>query len=145
MQRLSKLRSLTVEKTTMIALEPSFYIPRPLGRALIAATAGAVLFQYYIRPILYNEGAFKSTVVARTRTDLEVSLSLNETSPYPHDVFPGGRDVMTPYGTIKVFEWGPDTGDKVVLMHGIGTPCIALGDMAKSLVDRGCRVMLFGK
>jgi pimeloyl-ACP methyl ester carboxylesterase len=64
--------------------------------------------------------------------------------PYPASALPGGRDVATPYGTIRVFEWGPETGDKVLLMHGIGTPCLALGDMAEELVARGHRVMLFG-
>jgi pimeloyl-ACP methyl ester carboxylesterase len=63
--------------------------------------------------------------------------------PYPPDVLPGGRDVQTPYGNIHVFEWGPEEGDKVLLIHGIGTPCLALADLAERLVDSGHRVMLF--
>ncbi|OAQ96722.1 hypothetical protein LLEC1_07852, partial [Akanthomyces lecanii] len=43
----------------------------------------------------------------------------------------------------RVFEWGPEDGEKVLLLHGIGTPCIAMGDMAKEFVAKGCRVMLF--
>jgi pimeloyl-ACP methyl ester carboxylesterase len=58
-------------------------------------------------------------------------------------VFPGGRDVETPYGCIKLFEWGPEDGEKVLLLHGISTPCLALGTLAEALVSKGYRVMLF--
>jgi pimeloyl-ACP methyl ester carboxylesterase len=59
-------------------------------------------------------------------------------------VIPGaGRDIPTPYGTIRVFEWGPATGEKVLLLHGIGTPCLALSDLGHALVAAGYRVMLF--
>lgn len=61
----------------------------------------------------------------------------------PPDVLPGARDVPTPYGSIRVYEWGPEDGPKVLFVHGITTPCISLGGVAHSLVDRGCRVMLF--
>jgi hypothetical protein len=33
----------------------------------------------------------------------------------------------------------------VLLVHGISTPCIALGSLAEELVQGGCRVMLFGE
>jgi pimeloyl-ACP methyl ester carboxylesterase len=58
-------------------------------------------------------------------------------------VLPGARDVASPYGSIRVYEWGREEGPKVLLVHGITTPCIALGGVAHALVDRGCRVMLF--
>ncbi|KAK4235872.1 serine hydrolase-like protein [Achaetomium macrosporum] len=63
--------------------------------------------------------------------------------PYPPDVLPGGRTVDTPYGIIHVFEWGPEHGEKVLLLHGISTPCLALGTLAEELVRRGYRVMVF--
>lgn len=63
--------------------------------------------------------------------------------PYPPDVLPGGRDVETPYGTIKVFEWGPERGQKVLLLHGLGIPSLALSEFAEELVRKGYRVMLF--
>ncbi|KAH8885709.1 alpha/beta-hydrolase [Thozetella sp. PMI_491] len=63
--------------------------------------------------------------------------------PYPPDVLPGTRDVVTPYGTIKVFEWGPEDGEKVLLLHGISTPCLCQSDLADELVSQGFRVMLF--
>ncbi|KAK4136752.1 alpha/beta-hydrolase [Trichocladium antarcticum] len=48
------------------------------------------------------------------------------------------------YGSIRVYEWGPLSGDKVLLVHGISTSCITLTKLANGLVrDKGCRVMLF--
>lgn len=44
---------------------------------------------------------------------------------------------------MRVYEWGPETGRKVLLIHGISTPCVALGGIALELVGKGCRVMLF--
>jgi hypothetical protein len=64
--------------------------------------------------------------------------------PYPPDALPGARDVKSPYGTVRVYEWGPDEGDKILLIHGISTPGIAMADLAHKLVRRGCRVMMFG-
>ena len=63
--------------------------------------------------------------------------------PYPPNSLPGLRDVDSPYGNIRVYEWGPEDGRKVLLLHGISTPSIAFAGMAKLLVERGCRVMLF--
>lgn len=64
--------------------------------------------------------------------------------PYPPDCLPGARDVDTPYGNIRVYEWGPEDGRKVLFVHGISTPCIAFAGLAKRLVEQhGCRVMLF--
>ena len=62
--------------------------------------------------------------------------------PYPPDAYPGARDVISPYGSLRVYEWGPEDGRKVVLVHGITTPCVALGAVAHGLVDDGCRVIL---
>ncbi|KAK4634103.1 hypothetical protein CLAFUW4_00616 [Fulvia fulva] len=63
--------------------------------------------------------------------------------PYPADALPGGRNVDTPYGNTRVYEWGPEDGRRVLFVHGISTPCIALARMAHQLVRTGCRVMLF--
>jgi hypothetical protein len=115
-------------------------IGRPLGIAAVAATACFVSAYLYVRPALRHRVKPRPTTVARSRME----KSSKEDHPYPADVFPGARDVDTPYGSIKVFEWGPEDGEKVLLLHGIGTPGVALGDMAKAFVARGCRVMLFG-
>jgi hypothetical protein len=64
--------------------------------------------------------------------------------PYPPDALPGARDVQSPYGTVRVYEWGSEEGDKVLLIHGISTPGVAMADLAHKLVRRGCRVMMFG-
>lgn len=63
--------------------------------------------------------------------------------PYPPDAYPNARDVQSPYGSLRVYEWGPEGGKKVVLVHGISNPCVVLGATAHGLVDKGCRVILF--
>ena len=68
-----------------------------------------------------------------------------ERLPYAPNALEGARDVLTPFGSIRVYEWGPAEGKKVLLIHGISTPCIALGGLAEELVQKGCRVMLFGE
>jgi len=68
-----------------------------------------------------------------------------EALPYPPDALPGARDVESPHGSFRVYEWGPEHGPKVLLIHGISTPSIALGGLASKLVANGCRVMLFGR
>ena len=65
--------------------------------------------------------------------------------PYPPDLLPGARDVATPYGVMRVYEWGPETGDKVIFIHGDATPAPILGPIAHDLVEKGCRVMMFGR
>ncbi|KAI8946072.1 Alpha/Beta hydrolase protein [Xylaria longipes] len=62
---------------------------------------------------------------------------------YRTDHFPGARDVVTPYGNIRVYEFGPENGRKVLLIHGISTSCMTLSDIARPLVEKGCRVMMF--
>lgn len=65
--------------------------------------------------------------------------------PYPPDLFSGRRDVQTPWGSLRVYEWGPEHGRRVLLVHGISTPCLSLGRVAEILAQNGCRVMLFGE
>ncbi|OBT92133.1 hypothetical protein VE01_10089 [Pseudogymnoascus verrucosus] len=72
-----------------------------------------------------------------------LSQAAREGLEYPPDILPGGRDVDTPYGSIRVHEWGPETGPKILMVHGITTPCLALGGLAHGLVEKGYRVMLF--
>lgn len=56
--------------------------------------------------------------------------------PYPPDVLPGARDVETPYGSIRVYEWGPEDGERVLFVHGISTPVVALGDLYRKWLRR---------
>ncbi|KAF4632706.1 hypothetical protein G7Y89_g5414 [Cudoniella acicularis] len=84
------------------------------------------------------------TIIRGPTDTLLPKLSKEEQAelPYPPDVFPGSRDVVSPYGTCRVYEWGPEDGRKVFLCHGISTPCVSLGGVANALVEKGCRVML---
>ncbi|KAI0874240.1 Alpha/Beta hydrolase protein [Hypoxylon argillaceum] len=65
------------------------------------------------------------------------------TLAYPPDALPGARNVDTFYGTIRVYEWGPVDGEKVLFVHGDATPCLVFSKIAQGLVDSGYRVMLF--
>ncbi|EGP91253.1 uncharacterized protein MYCGRDRAFT_66079 [Zymoseptoria tritici IPO323] len=86
------------------------------------------------RPVIYRAPRPQSSVTEQ---------NANTLVPYPRDCMPGGRDVDTPHGGVRVYEWGPRDGRKVLFIHGISTPCIALAPMAKLLSAEGCRVMLF--
>lgn len=63
---------------------------------------------------------------------------------YPPDAMPGVHDVETIYGFMRVYEWGPADGDKVLFVHGDATPSLIFSKIAQGLVDAGYRVMLFG-
>lgn len=67
------------------------------------------------------------------------------TMAYPPDAMPGARDVATFYGSMRVYEWGPADGDKVLFVHGDATPSVVFSKIAQGLVDAGYRVMLFGQ
>ncbi|UKZ87865.1 uncharacterized protein TrAFT101_003639 [Trichoderma asperellum] len=122
-----------------------FRWPSPLPQTAVAVTATAVatatllLFaRSALRPrwgkALPNP--LKTTIPRLPRDEVEGLV-------YQPDAFPGARDVDTPYGSIRVYEFGPEDGEKVLLVHGISTPCITLALIAHGLVKRGCRVMLF--
>ncbi|OTB18515.1 hypothetical protein K445DRAFT_315347 [Daldinia sp. EC12] len=113
--------------------------------ALLAATVTTAAC-LSIRLILQSKGVKQQQLsVSSPRTTTLPTLSEKETLalPYPLDALPGGRDVETPYGSIRVYEWGPEDGEKVLLVHGISTPSVALGDLGHEFVGKGCRVMLF--
>ena len=80
------------------------------------------------------------------RDTLLPNLALEQAAalPYPPDVLPGARDVTTPYGTMRVYEWGPEDGDKVLFIHGDATSVPILSPIARNLVKKGCRIMMFG-
>ena len=111
---------------------------------LLAVTGASFTLGLLLRSLL-SRGELTATILPSPRTRLLAGLSEEENRklPLPNDVLPGARDVASPYGSIRVYEWGHEDGPKVLLVHGITTPCIALGGVAHALVDRGCRVMLF--
>ncbi|KAE8145878.1 alpha/beta-hydrolase [Aspergillus avenaceus] len=111
---------------------------------LLAATGVSLTVGLLLRSLLPQEHS-EGSVLHCPRPVVSPSESGEGTDeiPLPTDVFPGARDVSTPYGSIRVYEWGPVDGPKVLFVHGITTPCIALGGVAHALADQGCRVMLF--
>jgi pimeloyl-ACP methyl ester carboxylesterase len=111
----------------------------------LLAVAGASFTLGLLSRSLLARNETLQTVLASPRSTVlpGISESENRQLPLPTDVLPGARDVASPYGSIRIYEWGPEDGPKVLLVHGITTPCIALGGLAHALVDRGCRVMLF--
>ncbi|KAG8161089.1 hypothetical protein KVR01_009353 [Diaporthe batatas] len=78
------------------------------------------------------------------RATLSISAEAAAASAYPPDALPGGRDVETFYGSMRVYEWGPLDGSKVLFVHGDATPCLVFSKIAQGLTDAGYRVMLFG-
>jgi hypothetical protein len=110
----------------------------------VASAAAFIAYQSYNRSV---KQARQKAVIPSPLTTLLPKLSVEERRrlPYPPDILPGARDVDSPYGSIRVYEFGPEKGRKVLLLHGVSTPCLSLAGVAQKLVDRGCRVMLFGK
>ncbi|KAI0176479.1 alpha/beta-hydrolase [Hypoxylon sp. FL1284] len=85
---------------------------------------------------LFTPSPLKTVLPSLTKSEITAL-------PYPPDVLPGPRDVSTPYGSMRVYESGPKDGVRVLLVHGVSTPAVALGDLAHELVERGYRVMLY--
>ena len=109
--------------------------------AALAAVALATLLL-----TLHLGGRAPPPTISSPRDTLLPKLSPTEAAalPYPTDLLPGARDVATPYGVMRVYEWGPRDGNKVLFIHGDTTPAPILGPVARDLVDKGCRVMMFG-
>lgn len=46
---------------------------------------------------------------------------------------------------MRVYEWGPEEGRKVIMIPGDTTPAPIFSPLAKALVLKGLRVMIVGK
>ncbi|OHE99528.1 hypothetical protein CORC01_05106 [Colletotrichum orchidophilum] len=115
----------------------------PKTAAIVATTVVATLsFLSLARLGLYPNWGTAIPNPLKTKISALTSDEVKKLA-YRPDHFPGARDVDTPYGTIRVYEWGSTTGPKVLLIHGISTSCMTLGPIAHALAARGCRVMLF--
>lgn len=69
-------------------------------------------------------------------------------SDHPTTYYPGERDIDTPYGSIRAYEFGPEDGEKVLFIHGITTPCAVFTGILPKMVEAGYRVCtydLFGR
>lgn len=121
------------------------------GKSLALAAVGltAIVSVYSVLRSRYTSTTSTplSKIIESPLSKIRATLSKAEQDklPYPPDSLPGARDVSTPYGRIRAYEWGPEDGQKVLLVHGISTPCVALFEVADQLVEKGCRVILFGK
>ncbi|KAF2109310.1 Alpha/Beta hydrolase protein [Lophiotrema nucula] len=123
------------------------YLRGPASRSSLYLFAGAACLGTYAIWRTISSNALESSpksIPSPAKTVLP-HLSRKETRrlPYPPDALPGVRDVESPYGSIRVYEWGREDGERVLFVHGISTPSLALGGVAHMLVERGYRVMLF--
>lgn len=64
-------------------------------------------------------------------------------SGYDSDFYPGGKDLLTPYGSIRVYEFGPEKGERVLFVHGITTPSPVFGGILPKIAEAGYRVCTF--
>ena len=114
-----------------------------ISRSAIAAGTALFVAGFIARGLVSRR--IRRAVVASPRSRILDRLSEDELAklPYPLDALPGARDVQSPAGSIRVYEFGPENGRKVLLIHGVSTPCLALGGVAHGLAEKGCRVMLF--
>jgi hypothetical protein len=141
-------RRISVESTMKVPhLDLSSYAP--YSDMSLYVLAGVTSVTAFIAYQSYNRSvkqARQKEVIPSPLTTLLPKLSVQEQRnlPYPPDILPGARDVDSPYGSIRVYEFGPENGRKVILLHGVSTPCLSVAGVAQKLADRGCRVMLFG-
>ncbi|KAF3199318.1 hypothetical protein TWF191_003016 [Orbilia oligospora] len=86
-----------------------------------------------------------SPIIPSPEKTLLPNLSQNEQASlaYHPDSLPGGRWLQTPTGRLRVYEFGPEDGKRVLFVHGISTPSIVARDLLLNLAARGCRVMVF--
>lgn len=115
---------------------------------LAIGAAGAVSTYLLLKAISSSFRAHDPPIVASPLRTLIPSLTSVEIEalPYPPNALPGARDVETPYGSTRVYEWGPEDGKKVLFLHGISTPCVSLKGVADELVEKaGARVLLIGR
>lgn len=113
----------------------------------VAVTSVATLALIARHTFFVTKHSFSSKRIPSPRETLLPFLPPSRVSvlPYPPNIFPGGRDVDSPYGVMKCYEWGPEEGRKVVLVHGDTTPAPMLGPIAEALAERGCRVLILGE
>ena len=118
----------------------------PLALATLAALSVATLFLAvrYSRLARKPKALRESIPSPRETLIPHLSPAQADALPYPSDLLPGARDVDTPFGTMRVYEWGPRAGRKVILIHGDTTPGPMLAPIAYALAIRGCRVMTYG-
>lgn len=105
----------------------------------------------------YGDAERKAFVLgAATVISLKIGLSLlsqpeaviikapaKSKTGYKADFYPGGKDLLTPYGSIRVYEFGPEKGERVLFVHGITTPSPVFAGIMPKLAEAGYRVCTF--
>ncbi|KAF2440533.1 alpha/beta-hydrolase [Karstenula rhodostoma CBS 690.94] len=126
----------------MTAMVPESARHSPLYLLAGVAALSTWVYLTSIRPPTVSN---KPHIIPSPKDSLLPHLTAEEANqlPYPPDPLPGRRDVDSALGSTRIYEWGPEHGPRVLLIHGISTPSIALADLAHKLVATGCRVMLF--
>ncbi|GAB7358329.1 hypothetical protein MBLNU230_g2401t1 [Neophaeotheca triangularis] len=103
----------------------------------IAASTATRLAYHLLSQAKQEPEIYRSPLHTQPRT-------LSSNHPYPPTALPGARDIPTPYGSQRAYEFGPETGRKILLIHGISTPCVSLASLAHVLANEyHCRVCLF--
>ena len=113
----------------------------------ILATVSAALSVtvYQISKKAIKPKSLPQTIPSPSKTLLsQITPTQASKLAYSPNLLPGARDVDTPYGSMRVYEWGSESGRKVILIHGDTTPGPMLLPIAEALVGKGCRVMIFG-
>ncbi|KAL0569725.1 hypothetical protein V5O48_012240 [Marasmius crinis-equi] len=64
-------------------------------------------------------------------------------SIYPEDFYAGGGYVRFPYGRVRYWLFGPEDGQKIVLIHGLSIPAFVWRDVAPGLAEKGLRVLVY--
>jgi alpha/beta superfamily hydrolase len=67
----------------------------------------------------------------------------SEEAPYKYSLYEGGSVLQTPYGKLRYYELGPEDGKRVLLIHGISTPCPVWQRLIPKLVESGHRVLCY--
>jgi len=62
---------------------------------------------------------------------------------YPEDVYPGGGYANLPMGRTRYWLFGPEGGEKVVLIHGLTIPAITWKDIAPQLAAKGFQILVY--
>lgn len=62
---------------------------------------------------------------------------------YPEDYYSGGAYVSLPFGNVRYWLFGPESGKKIVFIHGLSIPSLIWKDVAPALASHGYRVLLY--